>query len=79
MAFTFKEKLPTPDQIREEYPWILIWPQSNPAGTNRSAVFSPENPINFWLSSAPALQTTRTLSVTTYPAWHASRKKWQTV
>ena len=56
MGFEFIKKLPTPDEIRNQYP---IDAKINVI--RRFVTYSLENPINFLQSSVPALQIMKML------------------
>ena len=56
MGFEFIKKLPTPDEIRNQYPID--------AKIRKSVTYSPENPINFLQSLVPVLQIMKMLYAT---------------
>ena len=57
MSFEFIKKLPTPEEIRNQYPLDAELQARN--AMLRFATFSPENPINSSLSSDHVLQITK--------------------
>ena len=75
MSFEFVRKLPTPEEIRRDYPVPEQIVRLKEDATGRSATYLPEKAINFLSSSAPALRTTRTPSATMFPALPGSMKK----
>lgn len=48
MSFEFIKKLPTPDQIREEYPVPDTMQVLKKKETKKLVTFLPENQTNFW-------------------------------
>ena len=48
MSFEFKQKLPTPDEIREQYPLPAHLAELKNNATRKSVMSSPAEAINFW-------------------------------
>ena len=65
MGFEFIKKLPTPDEIRNQYPIEAKIKLLKRNVTVRSVIYLLENPISFLPSSVPALQTMKMLYVIT--------------
>ena len=75
MAFDFKQKLPTPQEIRELYPVPAHVAQIK---KERDEKFSPANPTDLSPSSDPAPQITKSLSATMCAVWSGFRKRLRT-
>ena len=78
MAFDFKQKLPTPQEIRELYPVPAHVAQIKKRETKKSVKFSPANPTDLSPSSDPAPQITKSLSATMCAVWSGFRKRSRT-
>ena len=61
MGLEFINKLPTPEEIREQFP-LTGWRKSRQSEMKKSERFCLERVRNFWLSSVPVPQITKTLS-----------------
>ena len=75
MGFTFLKKLPTPAEIRNQYPIDTAIQELRQKEIRKSVMFLPENPINFLPSSDLVLQTTKMLYVTIFSVSAKFRKK----
>ena len=71
MGFTFLKKLPTPAEIRNQYPIDTAIQKE----IRKSVMFLPGNPINFLPSSDLVLRTTKMLYVTIFSVSAKFRKK----
>ena len=63
MGFTFLKKLPTPNEIRTQYPIDAAIQELKAKRDQKSVMFSPVNLISFLQSSAHVLLTMKTLCV----------------
>ena len=62
MSFEFIKKLPTPEEIRNQYPLdaeLQALKEKRDAEIKNCVMFLPENPINSSLSSDHVLQITK--------------------
>lgn len=78
MSFSFIKKLPTPEDIRNEYPVDSAIQTLKEKGIRKYATYLPENLTNFLPLSVPALQIMRMLCATICCACVKSRIRLQT-
>lgn len=78
MAFDFKQKLPTPQEIREMYPVPDHVAQIKKRETKKSVKFSPANPTALSPSSDPVPQIMKRLSATMCAVWFRYRRRLRT-
>lgn len=78
MSFSFIKKLPTPEDIRNEYPVDSAIQTLKEKGTRKYGTYLPENPTNFLPLSVPAPQIMKMLYAIIFCACVRFRTKFQT-
>ena len=75
MGFDFIKKLPTPEEIRNQYPMMLKFRPLKMQEIRNCVMFLPENPINSLQSSVLVQQITKMLFWIILPDYAMFRKK----